>query len=73
MELWDLGMNSVVGSDVDCPQSSGDPAHVDRCINLQVTPGRDYGIAIKATPDGSCDGDCAYNRYYLSVQLATPG
>jgi hypothetical protein len=73
MELWDLGMNSVVGSDIDCPNSSGDPAHVDRCINLQVTPGRDYGIAIKPTTDGACDGDCAYNRYYLTVQLATPG
>jgi hypothetical protein len=73
MELWDLGMNSVVGSDVDCPNSSGDPAHVERCINLQVTPGRDYGVAIKPTPDGSCDGACAYNRYYLTVQLATPG
>jgi hypothetical protein len=71
--LQDLGSNQVVGTDTDCPQSSGDPAHVDRCINLTVTPGHDYGIAIKPTADGSCDGACAYNRYYLTVQLATPG
>jgi hypothetical protein len=73
MQLWDIGMNTLVGSDIDCPKSSGDPAHVERCINLQVTPGHDYGIAIQPTADGSCDGACAYNRYYLTVQLATPG
>jgi hypothetical protein len=73
IELWDLATSSIAGTDVDCAQSSGDPAHVERCINLTVTPGRDYGIAIKPTADGSCNGACAYNRYYLTVQLATPG
>lgn len=73
LQLWDIGMNSSVGTDVPCSESSNDPAHVDRCINLQVTPGRDYGIGITPTSEGACDGACAYNRYYLTVQLATPG
>jgi len=73
MELWDLQMNSSIGSDIECPKSVGDPAHVERCINLQVTPGRDYGIVVKSTTDGACGGACAYNRYYLTVQLSTPG
>ena len=33
----------------------------------------DYGLVVKAQSDGDCDGACAYNRYDLSVQLATPG
>jgi hypothetical protein len=73
MELWDLGLDTLVGSDIECAKSSGDPAHIERCINLTVTPGHDYGVLIKPTTDGSCGGDCAYNRYYLTVQLATPG
>jgi hypothetical protein len=73
LELWDLGTNRVVGSDVPCVQGATDPAHVDRCITLMVTPGGDYGLAVKAQTDGDCGGSCAYNRYDLSVQLATPG
>jgi hypothetical protein len=73
MQLWDLGTNTMVGGDADCASSIGDPAHVERCIEVPVTPGHDYGIAILPTAEGSCDGHCAYNRYYLTVQLATPG
>jgi hypothetical protein len=73
MELVDLGSNTSVGSDIECPKSLGDPAYIERCINLPVTPGHQYGVAIKSTADGACDGACAYNRYYLTVELATPG
>lgn len=73
LELWDLGMNASIGTDVPCSQSSSDPAHVDRCITLTVNPGGEYGLVVKATTDGDCGGSCDYNRYELSVQLATPG
>jgi hypothetical protein len=73
LELWDLSTMTMLGSDVPCAQSANDPAHVERCITLQVNPGGDYGMAVKATSDGDCGGGCAYNRYDLTVQLATPG
>jgi hypothetical protein len=73
LELWDLSMMARIGSDVPCAQSVDDPAHVERCITLPVTPGGNYGLVVKATSDGDCGGACAYNRYDLTVQLATPG
>lgn len=73
LELWDLTMNASIGTDVPCPDSIADPAHVERCVNLTVTPGRNYGLLVKPTGQGACDGACAYNRYDLTVQLATPG
>jgi len=72
LELWDLGMNSPVGTDVACPDSIGDPAHAERCITLTINPGVNYGLVVKPNGNGTCDGACAYNRYDLSVQLATP-
>ena len=36
------------------------------------TRGVNYGIKTHPAGDGTCDGQCAYNRYTLSVQLATP-
>ncbi len=73
LELWDIAMNAPVGSDVPCVQSANDPAHVERCITLTVTPGKDYGLVVKPGTGGDCGGACAYNRYDLTVQLATPG
>ena len=73
LELWDLTANSSVGTDIACPDSVDDPAHVERCVKLTVTPGGHYGLVVKPSGQGACDGACAYNRYDLSVQLATPG
>jgi hypothetical protein len=73
MELWDLGANQKVGSDIACPDSVQDPAHAERCITLPVNPGGHYGLVIAPAGTGTCGGACAYNRYELSVQLATPG
>ncbi len=73
LELWDLAGNRRIGTDVPCPDAVGDPAHVERCIKLTVTPGGSYGLLVKPNGQGDCGGACAYNRYELSVQLATPG
>jgi len=73
LELWDLAANSQIGTDVPCADSINDPAHVERCIKLTIPPGGSYGLLVKPNGQGDCDGACAYNRYSLSVQLATPG
>lgn len=73
LELWDLSTNMPIGTDVPCADTVGDPAHVERCINLTIPPGGSYGLLVKPTGQGTCGGACAYNRYDLTVQLATPG
>jgi hypothetical protein len=73
LQLWNLDANSEIGSDVPCPDSIDDPAHAERCITLTVNPGGHYGLVVAPSGTGTCGGACAYNRYDLSVQLATPG
>ncbi|MDQ3367971.1 MAG: hypothetical protein M3680_21305 [Myxococcota bacterium] len=43
-----------------------------RCFEMTVTPGGRYAIGVVAEGTGTCDGACAFNRYRLRVQLATP-
>ena len=72
LTLWDIDHNMQVGTDKDCPASS-DEANVRRCLDVTLVPGTKYGIEVKPTGEGTCNGACAYNRYSLSVQLSTPG
>ena len=72
LELWDLDANTMVGSDGECI-STGDAGEDIRCMKVTLTPGGNYGINVKPTGEGTCGGDCAYNRYTLRVQLSTPG
>lgn len=72
LELWNLDSNTQVGSDSACPDTGEDSVE-QRCLNQVLTPGTRYGIKVKPTGDGDCNGECAYNRYTLRVQLATPG
>ncbi len=45
---------------------------VDRCLKRTVTPGKSYAVHVKADPAMACNGDCAFNRYTLTLQLETP-
>lgn len=72
LELWDLDHDMKIGSDVEC-SVAGDAGNEQRCLKVVLTPGGNYGIAVKPTGEGNCDGQCPYNRYTLRVQLATPG
>ena len=71
-ELWDLDRNMKVGDSGDCSQGAenGDER---RCLDFTLVPGTNYGIKVRPTGVGNCDGDCSHNRYTLRVQLATPG
>ena len=74
LELWDLGANTKIADDAECPGSgSTSMGDDDRCIQMTVSPGGGYGIAVKPAGGGDCGGSCDYNRYTLTVQLATPG
>ncbi|HEX5062470.1 MAG TPA: hypothetical protein VFV99_24025, partial [Kofleriaceae bacterium] len=70
--LWDIDHDMQVGTDTECA-ASGDEANSRRCLDVTLVPGTKYGIEVKPTGEGNCNGACAYNRYSLSVGLATPG
>lgn len=71
LELWNVDANMMVAEDKDCPQ--GSEGAVRRCLDFTLVPGIKYGVKVKPTGEGACGGNCTYNRYSLSVQLATPG
>jgi hypothetical protein len=71
LELWDLDRNVMVATDGECPQ--GVTVGERRCLTFTLTGGTTYGIKVHPTGEGNCNGACGYNRYSLTVQLATPG
>lgn len=72
LELWDLDANKQLATDEECKQGA-DTGQVRRCLELELVPGTKYGVKVHPTGEGACGGDCAFNRYTLSVQLATSG
>jgi hypothetical protein len=72
LELWDIDRDMQLSSDAECAQGAEIGA-VRRCLDFQLVPGTRYGVKVRPTGEGTCDGACAYNRYSLSVQLGTPG
>lgn len=73
LELWDLGTNTKVAEDSECPGDGTSAGDDSRCLVQPLAPGTSYGVAVKPAGGGDCDGSCAYNQYTLTVQLATPG
>jgi hypothetical protein len=72
LELWNVDANMKLGGDSECA-SGADTGGVRRCLDMTLVPGTKYGVKVTPTGQGNCAGTCAYNRYTLSVQLATPG
>jgi len=64
---------SQLATDTECTGSqqsiTGDNV---RCLTMTITPGQAYTIDVTPAGGLDCNGDCAFNRYALSVQLATP-
>jgi len=71
LELWDLDRNAKVADEAMCLQGA-DVGLERRCLDFTLAGGTTYGIKVYPTGEGTCDGACAYNRYLLGVQLATP-
>jgi hypothetical protein len=75
LELWDAeGAGAKLVGDSPCATGANADAGDDaRCVKLTLGNGHHYGILVKPAGGGDCDGRCNYNRYQLTVQLATPG
>jgi hypothetical protein len=69
LELVDEATGATVATDAECPLNveNGDDL---RCVNAPLTPGKTYGVHVSPTGEGDCDGDCAFNRYTLRIQLS---
>jgi hypothetical protein len=73
IELWDLAANTMLASGGACTGTVPAAGDDESCLRMTVTPGKTYGIVAKPAGGGDCAGACNYNRYAMSVQLATPG
>lgn len=62
------------GTPVETPCKSmiSDDAFEVRCFTMQVTPGEHYAVGVTLADGPDCDGDCTFNRYALTLRLATP-
>lgn len=70
IQLWDLGTMTKLADDSDCT-TTGLAGDDTRCLTSPVGQGMTYGLRVYPLGEGNCDGGCSYNRYKLSVQLAT--
>jgi hypothetical protein len=72
LALWDLDENAVIAEDGECATGGQVGGDEQRCLLAPVVSGKAYGIQIVPAGDGNCDGDCAFNRYTIKVQLVLP-
>jgi hypothetical protein len=72
VELWDFDQNIRIATDTECA-SGADASNIRRCIDFTLVQGTKYAVKVAPTGKATCGGGCSYNRYTLSVQLATPG
>ena len=61
-----------IATDAECKTGSITGDNV-RCLTATITAGQSYTVDVTPAGGLDCDGECAFNRYILSLQLATPG
>jgi hypothetical protein len=71
LALWDVDANMQLATDGECT-AGADTGSERRCLDHELVPGTKYRIDVDLTGNGTCDGDCAYNRYMLFVPFGTP-
>jgi len=59
--------------DQDCTLSTGnDSGSTSRCFEMTVANGSQHAIGLVHSGRENCEGECAFNRYTLNLQLSTP-
>lgn len=62
-----LSVDGDQTADAACDASSlGESA---RCLTIPITDGTTYDVSIAPTGSDDCGGDCAFNRYSVSISL----
>jgi len=70
LELHDES-GATVGTAAPCSAPSDDDVSVALCLIAPVTPGKTYAARVSGAGLDDCAGACAYNRYRLTLQLAS--
>ena len=65
---------AVLATDTTCADASPSSTNgvSTNCMKMTVAPGTMYGIRIAPAGGGDCDGDCAFNRYFVTVTVDVP-
>ena len=72
-EELSVHIGDSAGSQADCGTTAPpDDGSATACLKTSVTAGQHYTVRVARSGAGDCDGQCAYNRYSLSLQLGTP-
>lgn len=61
-----------LATDTECKAQQGNTGDNVRCLTMSITPGQAYTVDVIPAGGLDCDGECAFNRYTLNLQLATP-
>ncbi|MEO8845524.1 MAG: hypothetical protein ABI591_04995 [Kofleriaceae bacterium] len=61
-----------LATDTACKAQQGNTGDSVRCLTMTITPGQAYTVDVTPAGGLDCGGDCAFNRYTLNVQVATP-
>jgi hypothetical protein len=68
------GAGNVLASDAPCGDAS--PSNTNgldtTCGKMTVQPGMAYGVRVAPAGGGDCNGDCAFNRYYVTITVDIP-
>jgi hypothetical protein len=72
LELIDDATTSSLAVDGACARAVTNNGYVERCVTQPLTPGHSYALSVAPAGGNDCAGNCAYNRYSLTVQLQTP-
>lgn len=63
---------AVLATGTPCTSGGVGDGSDQLCISQPIAAGGHYSVRVARTGQGTCDGMCAFNRYQLHLQLATP-
>jgi hypothetical protein len=63
---------AMVAAATACGPLDPEQGSADLCLDAAMTPGATYGLHVARSGEGTCGGQCTYNRYSLLLLLETP-
>lgn len=72
LELWDLDRGELLATDTECENGSAEAGHDVRCVAAALQNETTYGVQVRPSGEGNCNGECSYNRYTFRLQLVPP-
>jgi hypothetical protein len=72
VELWNLDTNQQLATDSACTSGAAPSGEDQRCLVQTLANSTHYGVVVEPAGGADCNGNCNFNRYTLTLQLATP-